>query len=160
MKIPLQWQAPLKNEKVLWSGFAIFAIILIWASQPKSTANDEPPDIETAETFIPKGHLLIPVDLKNAERLDGLLGSHGIVDLYQAVTETQPHSKLVGRRFRLIRAPLNPQSFAVLIRDAEADRLAAFPGPFIASLRNQDSDAHEVVSSKPKPTIEYQESAQ
>lgn len=157
MKIPQKYLELLKNEKVLWGGFAILAIVLIWASQPTSKPPIEAGDPETAETFIPKGHLLIPIELKNAERLDGLLGAHGIVDLYQAGTEINPSARLVGRRFRLIRAPLNPQSFAVLIRDAEADRLASFPGPFVASLRNQDSDAHEVASSRQKPLIEYQE---
>lgn len=155
MTLPPRLQALLKNEKALWTLFAVLALGIAWISSPRTVEEQPAPDLETAETFIPHGHLLIPLELKNADRLEGLLGSHGIVDLYQAATETQPSARLVGRRLRLIRAPLNPQSFAVLVRDAEADRLASFPGPFVASVRSRDSESHEVVSSKRQPLIEY-----
>lgn len=145
------------NEKVLWISFMAIALVVIWVSRPSAPAPSETVDVENAETFIPRGHLLIPIELKNTERLDGIIGPHGIVDLYQAATEIDPKARLVGRRFRLIRAPLNPQSFAVLVRDHEADHLASFPGPFVASIRPLDAPGHEVSSPIRRPVIEYQQ---
>lgn len=146
----------LHSDKILWGFFIFIGALLLWWSQPTPSAKTETVSPADAQTYIPKNHLLIPIEIKNSERLNGLMGSAGVVDLYQAGTEIHPKSELVGRRFRLIRAPLNPESFAVLIRDEEADHLASFPGPFIASLRSDQSKEHEIAKHQKSAEVDYQ----
>jgi hypothetical protein len=66
-------------------------------------------------------------------------------------------AKLVGRRFRLLRAPMNPNAFAVLLRDGEADRFLLTTGPYLASVRSPKEPKHELArKGSSGPRIEYQ----
>ena len=161
----IQWESIrkmlLQKEWWLWGAFIFIGFCaLISSGRSTSSPTASPsPDPASAETFIPRGHLLIPIEITNADRLEGLLGEAGIVDLYQTPTAPGERSQLVGRRLRLLRAPLNPTAFAVLLREAEVDRFLIHPGPFLASLRPLKEPLHDI-PVQPKPSaknfeIEY-----
>lgn len=137
------------KSALLTAGFLAVGALAAWAS----TAATPPIPLEApadVSTFIPRDHLLIPIELKNIEQLDGVLGAHGLVDLFETDDETGKSSRLVGRRFRLIRAPLNPRTFAVLVREAEVERFLSFKGPLMASLRTTESGGHEMPEERRK----------
>lgn len=138
----------LDKDKLVWILFAVCAAIVAFFEWNSSAppAPTEPAAPESIDTYIPKGHLLVPVDIQNAEQLQSLVGPATVVDLYAAGAGRR--AQLVGRRLRLLRAPANPQVFAVLIRDTEADRLLNFPGPFRASIRTPDESSHEIVTAQ------------
>lgn len=141
----------------LWAAFLVSGMMAVWLASPAEaeSAVSEPP--AELSTFIPKGYTLIPIELKGAERLEGVLGSHGIVDLYESSDQPGSRPRLVGRRLRLLRAPLNPQAFAVLVRDTEAERILSFTGPFAASVLSQQSETHQLPETARRgPTIEFQ----
>lgn len=143
-------------EPLLWASFVIlilgFAVAFV-TSRPVD--EESAPEVSSLETFIPQGHLLIPIEVANADRLEGVLGSHGIVDLYELPVERGARSKLVGRRLRLLRAPLNPQAFAVLLRENEVERFLGTQGPYLASLRSSHEESHEVAKAPKTRAIEY-----
>lgn len=149
----------LKNETWLWALFLVVgltgATLAHRSAEVPAPAKAE--EIGSLETFIPRDHLLIPVEIANADKLDGLLGANGIVDLYQVAGAQGGHAILVGRRLRLLRAPLNPNAFAVLLRENEADQFLAHSGPYIASVRPLNEKAHEIEHGSRAPRIEYQE---
>lgn len=136
------------KDKLVWILFAVFGAIVAFvewhSSTPPAPVENAAP--ETIDTFIPKGHLLVPVDIQNADQLQSLVGPTTVVDLY--ASGAGHRAQLVGRRLRLLRAPANPQVFAVLIRDTEADRLLNYPGPFRASIRTPDESSHEIVTAQ------------
>lgn len=136
-------------------GFILLGALAAYFSVPAPPI-EKPPETGPIElsTLIPKNHTLIPIELKNSEQLEGVLGAHGIVDLFVASTGAAP-SALVAKRLRLIRAPLNPHSFAVLVRDEEAPKILSRHGPFIASLRSPDQPEHSFVGAKAGPSIEF-----
>lgn len=146
-----------KKELLLWVVFLLvgfFVALSAFSSAPASSEkiSDSP---ESLETFIPSGHLLIPIEVANAERLEGVLGQNGIVDLYQPGQNPGERAKLVGKRLRLLRAPMNPQAFAVLLRDSEVDRFLTTQGPYIASIRPLKEGAHEVTRRSSSLQIDY-----
>ena len=137
------------KDKLVWILFAVFSAIVAfyeWHSSAPTPVPAESSAPETIDTYIPKGHLLVPVDIQNADQLQSLVGPTTVVDLY--ASGAGHRAQLVGRRLRLLRAPANPQVFAVLIRDTEADRLLNFPGPFRASIRTPDESSHEIVTAQ------------
>lgn len=137
-------QLRIHKEKAIWGLFVVLGGLIFLLEAPWKSAEAPPVTTpESVDTFIPRGHLLVPVELQNAEQLQGLIGATTVVDLH-AVTPGQ-RARPVGRRLRLLRAPLNPLVFAVLIRDTEADRVLSFPGPFKASIRSPLEEAHEVI---------------
>ncbi len=138
------------QEKIMWVLFTLAGII-IWTynhGESNTTSRIEEAPVQV-DTVIPIGHLLIPIELENKNQIEDLLGPQSIVDLYQVPLPGQK-GQLVGRRFRLLRAPLNPSVFAILVRENEAEQILSLPGPFRATLRNPEQSKHEMKKS-PRP---------
>lgn len=101
------------------------------------------------DTFIPKGFVLVPIEVTNYEALDSILGKFGVVDLYQPGQADGGLAKLVARNVRLLRAPQNPSLFAILIREAETDRILRYGGTFQVILKRPEKVGTEFVKSSP-----------
>lgn len=132
-----------------------------------STRESAPPAIEndtllpaprSVDTFIPVGLTLVPIEIANAESLASLVGEQGgVVDLYLASNDKQKGGLKVGSRLKLLRAPLNPQQYAVLVKDGEGSKLLSFAGPFIAVVQNPNTKGSELTSTERSHVrVEYQ----
>jgi hypothetical protein len=150
------------KTKLLLGAFIVLGLLslLLATSKEPETVTAEPgvPAGPSVDTFIPRGYVLIPIELVNGESLTSLVGDiGGVVDLYQSSSDEKRKSLKVGAKLKLLRAPLNPQQYAVLVKDSESSRLMSFPGPFIAVVQNPDEKGQEI-SKNPKPAvhIEYQ----
>lgn len=129
--------------------YILLLLICIWVSEwSLFKTSDQPEQIsKTADTLIPLGHVLIPIDILNSENLDSLLGNHGVVDLYFH----QKHKNiLVARRLKILRAPLNPNHYAVLVKESKAQQILKYTGPFIVSLQNPKTHGTKIVKQKAK----------
>ena len=145
-----------------WENRLLFAVTIIavfpalfslWPSTPKAS----PAQASSVDTYIPKGFVLIPIELANYEALDSVFGRFGLVDLYSG-GENGSESRLVARAIRLLRAPQNPTRFAVLVPETQASRLLKSGGPFNAIVRRPGSSGTEFVdeTSKPRRKIIYE----
>lgn len=115
---------------------------------PAPTGESSP---ESADTLIPEGYVLVPIELQNSDSLSSLIGDYAVVDLFRG-----PNSQRVGRRLKLLRAPLNPQQFAVLVPEAQVSGLLQTPGPFWAAIQNPNQKQKTEIQSKKKASrIEY-----
>jgi hypothetical protein len=112
------------------------------------TSKKAPKEGFDVDTMIPAGFLLIPLELSNAEALASLSGQFSIVDLY-ASSEKGKRGLKVAAAVKLLRAPLNPQQFAVLIKEAESSNILGREGPFFAALKNP----HEVTKPSPEKLV-------
>lgn len=150
----------IKNNLLVAAFFVLGAISVVLSLKEKP--NDVPVVTEknatSADTFIPRGYVLVPLELTNSESLTSLVGDiGGVVDLYLANTEQQKGGIKVGSKLKLLRAPLNPQQYAVLVKETDSSRLLSYAGPFIAVVQNPDEKGNHVTSSGPsKIRIEYQ----
>jgi len=139
------------RNRTLAIAMALMLVIVIGVNLTSS-----PPTIDTAEeasadTYIPDGYVLVPIEIQNAESMSSLIGSVAVVDLFRG-----PSSQRVGRRLRLLRAPLNPQQFAVLVPEGEVSTLMSTPGPYWAAIQNpQQQKSTVIASAKKKSRIEY-----
>lgn len=156
MKTKLQLLA--KNNLMILA-FVILGLISYIATRTTSEPKDMViPEPKSVDTFIPRGFSLVPIEVANADSLASLIGDvGGVVDLYLASTEKQKGGSKVGSKLKLLRAPLNPQQYAVLIRDTESSRLLSYTGPFIAVVQNPEETGAQLTSSSPaKIRVEYQ----
>lgn len=115
----------------------------------------------SADTYIPEGHVLIPIDLANAQGINSIIGPlGGTVDLYVA-GQGGKKGQLVGRKYKLLRAPLDPEQFAVLLKENNSEELLQHEGAFIAVIHNPKVLGNQATverTAKPRQyTIEYQE---
>ncbi|UOF00961.1 hypothetical protein [Bdellovibrio reynosensis] len=128
-------------------------------NQVETTFHNQPTP-RSVDTYIPKGLALITIDIANAEGLSSLIGDQGgVVDLYLATTEKQKGGLKVAEKVKLMRAPLNPDLFAVLIKASEGPKLLSYQGPFIAVVQNPNEKGSllpATVSAKSKIRVDYQ----
>lgn len=143
----------------------VISLFFVLLSSNSSKATDhgnssEHESAESADTVIPNGYVLVPIEIQNIESLASLIGSFGVIDLFTTAHPGQKSGLRVGRRLKLLRAPLNPQQFAVLVPENEASLILQASGPFFAVIQNPaDRRQSEIISDKSnlkKPeSVEY-----
>jgi len=122
----------------------IALIVELRTDKPEAvSAND-------ASTFIPDGFVLVPIDVQNPEALDSILGSYGVVDLFVPASAEGRPSRAIAKRIKILRAPLNPNHFAVLAPEDEAPGLVRETGPFNVVIQNPRQVGTDFVKSRPK----------
>jgi hypothetical protein len=144
-----------QNSKLTLIGFIIFGLFLI-VTQNKNTHKDEKNEVTSADTVIPKGHVLVPIEIQNIDSLSSLIGDFGLVDLFTTQYLNQKAGIRVGKRLKLLRAPLNPNTFAVLVPENLASEILAAHGPFVAVVQNPNNSLKsELAIKKSSPEIFY-----
>ena len=133
------------NEKSFVLGLIVlFAIsLLVLVSNSKNSNQyglekntDKNTEDQSTDTFIPNGFVLVPIDLANGESLSPLIDNFATVDIFQTGQGNGALKKQIGKKVKLIRAPLNPQKFAVLVPENSAHMFMQSDNPFFAVLLN------------------------
>lgn len=126
------------QNKILIISFVVLLVLWLILTVKNNSATEESssekPKTFYADTLIPKGFVLIPIDLANVEAVAGLIDQFGIVDLYSG---TENNSVLVANRVKILRAPLNQNKYAVMVTEASSHELIKIKGPFLAVVQNR-----------------------
>lgn len=121
-----------KNKVMAAFGLASVACLVQWWAGGSSSAAANSQAAQTLETLIPQGFQLIPIEVANLESLDSVFGQYGYVDLYAAGVRSTSPAKRIVQAVKLLRAPLNPRQFAVLVRsELAADIVRHGPSYFV-----------------------------
>ncbi len=146
------------EHKLLLAGFIVLGLIAFLNNKPTPPAvaiQESTP--ESLDTFIPRGLTLIPLEIANADALGSIVGNMGgVVDLYLAASETRKGGIRVASRVKLVRAPRNPDQFAILVKESEGARILQQRGPFIAVVQNPEVRGGKLTAEKQNSVhIEY-----
>jgi hypothetical protein len=129
------------QNKILIISFVVFLLLyllLTYRQNPRETAQDPAAKIETADTYIPAGHVLVPIEIENVESVSGIIGAFALVDLYTRAEQADTAEMfLVGQKIKLIRAPLNPNQYAVLVTEQQSTELLKMNPRFWVTIHNQ-----------------------
>lgn len=128
------------QNKILLISFVVFLglYVLLTFKQKPTAAKLPVSKLETADTYIPAGHVLVPIEIENVESVSGIIGSFALVDLYTRPLQVgAAEMLLVGQKIKLIRAPLNPNQYAVLVTEAESVELLKTNPRFWVTIHNQ-----------------------
>lgn len=142
------------KQKLFYILFGLLGIIaLVWdLSDRESEKPLEKPEISSVDTLIPEGYVLVPIDIQNYASLDSMMGAFGVVDLY-VQTGDRGASRKVAQKVKILRAPLNPSQFAVLIREENSSEIAAYPGSFFVMMQNPNKSGTRFEKRKQRNTI-------
>ncbi len=125
-----------KKDKILFG--ILFALVLSAVVLPFSKSETiAVAALPEADTIIPRGFVLVPIELENQRSLDSIVGAYAIVNLYMGSQLSDQKGKLVGRHLRLLRAPLNPEQFAVLVPEDDVAQFATPAAKFYAVVENR-----------------------
>lgn len=142
-----------KYLKLVKENQMVFAFVLFGLVSMLISLQDSPPPLknelnqESVDTFIPKGFVLIPLELQNSDSLSSIIGEMGgVVDLYTVRTENHKGGLKIGSRLKILKAPLNPQQYAVLVPEQQSHQVLAFTGPFMAVIQHPEERGSEINS--------------
>lgn len=143
-----------QNKMLLLSfTFLIVSYIAFAPGQKEADATKKEPIY--ADTLIPHGFVLIPIELANAESVASLMNQFGVVDLYSGSVSSKGNTKVISR-VKILRAPLNPNQYAVLVPDELSSKVMNAVGPFWAVVLNHETKQNLQVDKKtPSVRIEY-----
>ena len=129
------------QNKILILSFVIFLglyLLLSYDKKTVKTSKEVTDKIETADTYIPAGHVLLPIEIENVDSVSAIIGAFALVDLYTRPPQSaEPQMLLVAQKIKLIRAPLNPNQYAVLVTEAQSTELLKLNPRFWVTIHNQ-----------------------
>lgn len=131
-----------KNKYFFWGLLALMSTLQLLSYGFSSSPPDENSVTQTQDgpmrldTFVPLGFQLIPIKIYNHEELSSLIQDFAIVDLYAQGTGVAAATSV-----RLIRAPNNPNVFAVLVEQDQAQKILSQTEDFYVSLKNPKQQA-------------------
>lgn len=139
----------LKTHRYFIFMFFFFVFVYIYSSYGGEHPKPQE-QLLTADTLIPKGYVLVPIELSNIDAIAGLIDHYGVVDIYLGKT-LNSQSKKILQKVKILRAPLNPNSYAILLPDDLSKNFLNFQGPFVAVVQNRNtiSEDHAVVKATP-----------
>ena len=143
------------QNKMLLLSFSVLIISYIaFAPNQKETETKGKAPIY-ADTMIPKGFVLIPIELANADSVASLMDQFGVVDLYTGSVSSTGNKKVISH-VKILRAPLNPSQYAVLVPDELSNKVMSAVGPFWAVVLNHETKQNLQADKKaPTVRIEY-----
>lgn len=137
----------LKHNKTLIIAFCILVILSIIKNISQSEKNNESiQDTIDISTHIPKGYVLLPIDFINSEQLKSLIQNFGYIDLYMINSSGQKNK--VAEKLKILRAPYNPNVFAVLVKESDSEFIMQLSGPFEGAIQNNQIATERVFVKK------------
>lgn len=131
------------DRRKLWLALALITASLVvsgvWdyrRSLVPAEVSTQPESVETAATYIPDGYVLVPIEVANFESLDSILGKFGVVDLFVGSDDPKVRPRKLAERVKILRAPLNPSHFAVLVPDSESQKIVGYSGALTVVVQN------------------------
>ena len=136
------------KQHQLLAGLIVLSGLIALIVELRDPRAPRPEDSAAApSTYIPEGYVLVPIDVQNPEALDSILGSFGVVDLF---AHDGGRARRIARRIKILRAPLNPNHFAVLAPEDEAPRLVRESGPITVAIQNPNQTGTDFVKPNRK----------
>lgn len=135
--------------KFIWLVFAIIVASFLFYKEGKYTNdNNNKPINQSIDTFVPRNHRLVPIQISNVDAVKELIGDFAFVDLRDIKKHT-----LVMRSVKLIRSPIGDDIFAVLLRENEVNKLLQNGDHFFVVLRGPEENSEVATNSKQRKII-------
>ncbi|MBC7752641.1 MAG: hypothetical protein H7Z71_00275 [Moraxellaceae bacterium] len=155
----MKYKQQLKNNLHLVIAFTILitvAVVSAYTRDSKENPISRPIEVDT---IIPKGYVLVPLELENREAISSVIQNFGIIDLFCGNPDGG-RSRKIASRIKLIRAPYNPNQFAALVKEQLSERIMKESGQFYAVIQNKAEQEGEndniPIQTKKSISIEYQ----
>lgn len=127
----------LKKHKPIFLVIAAILLATIWELSKSDLKEKQKDDaVVSADTYVPDGYVLVPIQVENTEALEAILGSFGVVDLFLPPLNPKETAKLIASQVKILRAPLDPRKFAVLVPAHESSKLVRLNSSVFVTIHN------------------------
>lgn len=162
-------QLLLDYQKPYWIILALvfMGLSIWWSSETKTSIESSSSPLKRSaslDTYVPQGFVLVSLQLINADSISSMMGDFSLVDLYpvqespygqefamQNLKEKGQHKTLpIASHLRLIRSPLNPALFGVLVPENSREIIRALASPVFGVIKNPNAQRQETIPLETK----------
>ena len=105
------------------------------------------------DQLVPKGFVLMPIEIRNAEDIRSLIGSYGVVDLYAYSEHTGLPDKKVADYIKVIPLQTETAGLTALIPEKSALDLFEYSESFYAVIQNPTNKGSKIYKKKRKKAL-------
>ena len=96
--------------------------------------------------LIPEGFVLVPIEIQNGNSIRELMGSKGVVNLYNLKNDTP--KEIVAKALKIINLNEQDIGFTALVPEKQAVALFEHKGPFYAVIQNPKKQGSQIYKKK------------
>ncbi|OQW49037.1 MAG: hypothetical protein A4S09_12760 [Proteobacteria bacterium SG_bin7] len=140
----------IKDKKAILYLFIVSGIMsFIWEYSKRDVEiKKEIEESPSTDTYVPEGFVLVPIEVQNADSLDAILGSYGVVDLFHPSLEPKGQPQQIAKQVKILRAPLDPKKFAVLVPNDQSSALVKIDTPLFVTIHNPKHSRPQFIKTK------------
>lgn len=131
-----------EKQHYIYIAFCVL-LSISFISKFKKLGNKKPatPIISNSvDTFIPKGYVLVPIEIINPDALNDIIGDFGYVDLYSDQSQTnRPKFELLIKDIKLLKSPVDPSIIAVLSPDKMVHSIVTVNKKFKITIKSKSN---------------------
>ena len=143
--------------QVLLMACAFVLILIVQVFHFMNLDKKEDPTHQSIAELVPKGFVLIPVEISNGKDIIPIIGPYGVVDLYAYSKNKDVPDIKVGMYIKVIAPDSEESSFMALIPEKEVNKLFEHSPPFYAVIQNPKEQKTKIYKKKKTGLIVVEE---
>ena len=105
------------------------------------------------DTLIPKGFVLLPIEIINGQDIIQLIGSHGVVDLYAYSDKSRLPEEQAASVVKVLPPEREEGRWTALVPEKQASYLFGYSDPFYAVIQNPEKNNSKIYKKKEKKSF-------
>lgn len=114
---------------------------------------EEPVQIKSLDSLVPKGFVLMPIEIVNRQDIMNIITSFGVVDLYSYSKQTELPTVQVAKSVKVIAPKLEDSSFVILVPEQKVSLLFEHSPPFYAVIQNPEKKDTKIYKKYKKKSL-------
>ena len=141
-------------KKYAWH-FIIVIFLLIFSLISKILPLLSEPESKTLslDRLVPKGFVLMPIEISNGQDIKNMIGSYGVVDLYAYSKTTGLPETLVANALKVLPPSTEEGGFTALVPEKSAIHLFDYTTAFYAVVQNPQKTGSKIYKKQKKKSL-------
>lgn len=141
-------------KKYVWQISVLLILILLsLTSKYLPLLLKEPAKPVSLDSLVPKGFVLMPIEINNRKDIMGIIGDFGVLDLYSYSEKTNLPETQVASALKVLPPNSEEGHFSALVPEKEASYLLEYPDSFYAVVQNPEKRGSKIYKKKEKKSL-------
>ncbi|MCZ0932989.1 MAG: hypothetical protein OXJ52_07545 [Oligoflexia bacterium] len=141
-------------KKYLWH-FVILFFLLVFSISSKlfPLLSKSAPEKLSMDQLVPKGFVLMPVEISNGQDIKNIIGSYGVVDLYAYSKTTGLPETLTASALKVLPPSTEEGAFTALVPEKSAIHLFDYTEGFYAVIQNPQKTGSKIYKKQKSKSL-------
>ena len=131
----------------------IFLVVFSIADKILTNSSKEVPKATSLDSLVPKGFVLMPIELRNGQDIIDIIGSYAVVDLYAYSDKTGLPEILAASALKVLSPSTEEGSFIALVPEKSALHLFDYTESFYAVIQNPEKTGAKIYKKEKSKSL-------